>query len=147
MSVCKNCKYYNSCGEPTREMVCNGYEEKTDRVEIDSKEVFQYFTDLITEKETWNGDEEQNKTMHSFISGALTFCTTFGILTDDEKLELECLEIPTETDDDAEDDVDFDCPHDDCMYCEHQSKCYPNGIGEDDCFYCEGFLVSDPMDV
>lgn len=46
-----------------------------------------------------------------------------------------------------EDDKEFECPHDFCSYCEHQKKCYPNGIEEGDFFYHEGFLVSDPMDV
>ena len=59
-----------------------------DKVEVNRTEIFKYFEDLISDKETWEGDETQRKTTATMIHGALVFANIFDLITNDEQMEL-----------------------------------------------------------
>lgn len=103
----------------------------------------------IKEEITWDRlSEIATQALHKLLEDDYDNAMEFFDEADLSEEERKYFEVPMEKDDEYEEDYnDDECPRDFCMYCEHQSHCFPNGIGEDDFFYHEGYLVNDPMDV
>lgn len=102
-------------------------------IKINKEEVYNYFKELISNKETWEMNQATNGTTVTMIHGALTFANAFGLITNDEQNELLTIEIPTET----EEKSYFTCS--DCPYHyydegEAYPTCHHNG---DDVAPCE----------
>lgn len=58
------------------------------KIEINKEEVLKYFNDLINDDKTWKGDYESNQTTANMINGALVFANIFGLITEEEKINL-----------------------------------------------------------